>query len=414
MLVYNNMRRFTVVILFLFLLYLIFFYNQSEGMSNNQELYDKLMDDYNDIFPDSNRNSGGAQFYHHIVTNLKPTKEEYLKYNQFYCAVSGSPIDPNREGIHNYLKVKGVDGKEYYGKYYRCCTPCVCDIMKYVLVEKHKVNLKDGKYEHYVFTINDPCKNESKIPSEVTAFKCKNSKTENGILTKSGRLIIGVLYDVEPYQNQDINDVFKMCEERNSKEPDELQFGMGDIFVKLSIVNQEGFENNLKNIYGESLKQCRKYGDDAFGSWDEQGYCSEKGGGVHQICFDVTKKTENFAKDTGQGKNWSKERVGKNHCMCLGAWALYKAKQDENKLEKTNDELNCEAIPEMSLSKDYIKTWNRWNGNELPKQITNGVNEMVKQCYKKGNQKQKFYLKKKYMDMIKDVNDFKDEKLLLG
>ena len=55
--------------------------------------------------------------------------------------------------------------------------------------------------------------------------------------------------------------------------------------------------------------------------------------------------------------------------MCLGAWALYKAKQDKNKLEKTNDELNCEAIPEMSLSKDYIKTWNRWNGNELPKQL---------------------------------------------
>lgn len=408
------MRRFTVVILFLFLLYLIFFYNQTEGMSNDQELFDKLMDDFNDIFPDSNRNSGGGQFYHHIVTNLNPTKEEYLKYNKFYCAVSGSPIDPNREGIHNHLKVKGVDGKEYYGKYYRCCTPCVCDIMKYVLVEKHVVNLKDGEYEHYVFTINDPCKNESKIPSEVTSFKCKNSKTENGILSKSGRLIIGVLYDVEPYQNQDIEDVLKMCEERNSKEPDELQFGMGDIFVKLSIVNQEGFENNLKNIYGESLKQCRKYDEDAFGSWDEQGYCSEKGGGVHQICFDVTKKTENFAKDTGQGKNWSKERVGKNHCMCLGAWALYKAKQDKNKLEKTNDELNCEAIPEMSLSKDYIKTWNRWNGNELPKQITNGVNEMVKQCYEKGNQKQKIYLKKKYMNMIKDVDDFKDKKLLLS
>ena len=49
------MRRFTVVILFLFLLYLIFFYNQTEGMSNDQKLFDKLMDDYNDIFPDSNQ-----------------------------------------------------------------------------------------------------------------------------------------------------------------------------------------------------------------------------------------------------------------------------------------------------------------------------------------------------------------------
>ena len=39
---------------------------------------------------------------------------------------------------------------------------------------------------------------------------------------------------------------------------------------------------------------------------------------------------------------------------------------------------------------------------------------MVKQCYEKGNQKQKIYLKKKYINMIKDVSDFKDKKLLLS
>ena len=47
------------------------------------------MNDFNKIFPDRNRNSGGAQFFHHIM-NLNPTKQEFDHYNRFYCAVSGS------------------------------------------------------------------------------------------------------------------------------------------------------------------------------------------------------------------------------------------------------------------------------------------------------------------------------------
>ena len=45
--------------------------------------------------------------------------------------------------------------------------------------------------------------------------------------------------------------------------PDELQGGMGDIFVKLSLLcedNVEGFtdtHDSLKNIYGEPLKTCK-------------------------------------------------------------------------------------------------------------------------------------------------------------
>ena len=53
----------------------------------------------------------------------------------------------------------------------------------------------------------------------------------------------------------------KFCRERNSTEPDKLRGGMGDIFVKLSLVgtndniSQDSGHNTLKNIYGESLKQ---------------------------------------------------------------------------------------------------------------------------------------------------------------
>ena len=62
---------------------------------------------------------------------------------------------------------------------------------------------------------------------------------------------------------------------------------------------------------------------------DQQGFCSELDGGVHQICFSVDENTRNFADDTDQGRNWTIDRENKNHCMCIGAWALYKAKQAE-------------------------------------------------------------------------------------
>ena len=383
-----------------------------EGNINPQELYDKLMGDFNKIFPDRNRNSGGAQFFHHIMS-LNPTKEEFDYYNRFYCAVSGSPIDVNRKDNKSFIYIEDMEGNKICGDYYRCCVPCNCDLMKYSKVENMVISLKDGNFNYYVITINDPCSNPVLIPDSVTSFKCENGKTQNGKYTPSGRLIKGILHNGRMCNPSDVEEIDKhkvtgdFCKERNMTHPDDLRGGMGDIFVKLSLIGKEIVDEidefihpHLKNIYGEPLKKCRKNSDDKRGSWDDKGYCSEEGGGVHQICFNVTNDTKDFSKETGQS-NWSEERVDKNHCMCLGAWALYKAKN-----KGTDNELICEAIPEMSLSSGYISNWNTWNGNELPNQIVNGVNSMMEQCYNKGNSSQKEYLKNKYYDLTDSRTEF--------
>jgi hypothetical protein len=225
------MKDYLLILIVLLLIYM--FCDNIEDFTD-RELYEKLMDDFQIIFPDRNRNAGGPQFYHHIVS-LNPSIEEFIKYNTFYCAVSGSPIDPNREGISDYIFVNGLDGKTYYGKYYRCCWPCSCDIMRddLVQVEDFTVSLSDRDYTHKVLTISDPCLNSDNIPSEITCFQCENDMTQNGIHSDSGRLIIGILHDVEEYINQDINEILNMCENRNSTPIDELRGGMGDISLKL-------------------------------------------------------------------------------------------------------------------------------------------------------------------------------------
>ena len=128
-----------------------------------------------------------------------------------------------------------------FGQFYKCCSPCICDIIKYAKVEKINLNLKDGNHDFYAIVIGDPCINKFKIPIEVSAFKCKNKKTINGIHTKNNNLIIGILHNPRKINNNDktfINTLNKNCQYRNSKKPIELIGGMGDIFVKLASINK--------------------------------------------------------------------------------------------------------------------------------------------------------------------------------
>lgn len=168
--------------------------------------------------------------------------------------------------------------------------------------------------------------------------------------------------------------------------------------------NDESYREHptLLNIYGEPLQPCRSDGSsDTRGSWNSNGYCDETGGGVHQICVEVN-KTPDFSYNTGQGR-WSDGRRGKNHCMCLGAWALYKARQERGKIPETNDELQCESIMDDALDSGYVNKWNTWNGNELPDQIVQGVEALYDQCYEKANDTQKENLQTLYDELMNNI-----------
>ena len=163
----------------------------------------------------------------------------------------------------------------------------------------------------------------------------------------------------------------------------------------------------MLNIYNEPLQRCGLIGM-TNGSWDNMGKCSELDGGVHQICVkDIANNTPNFSLKTGQN-NWSDNRGGQNHCVCLGAWSLYNANNVTNKV------LKCDAIPKVSLSKNYVSKfkqgWNKWNGLELDNQIINGVESLVNNCYDPNSDKSK-NLKKNYCNFASSVNVLKNTKL---
>ena len=208
--------------------------------------FKNLMNNFETIFPNYNRNAGGVQFYHYIYNNRNMlTKELFMLYNTFYCGVSGSPVDPKRGNNYDIIEVSNNDNtKKYVGKYYRCCWPCLCDVMKYAKAEKHIVELIDGPHEHVVLVIDDPCYKEDEIPDEVSSFTCENDITLNGIRSNSGKLIFAVLHEHTEYNGDEYSEEHKnnletvkdRCKERMNTEPDDLMGGMGDIFAKLATI----------------------------------------------------------------------------------------------------------------------------------------------------------------------------------
>lgn len=151
--------------------------------------------------------------------------------------------------------------------------------------------------------------------------------------------------------------------------------------------NKEENRMSNKNIFGTRLEPCRRAGSsDRRGSWDSEGMCSDRGAsdpGVHQICFDVRDDLKQFSEETFQS-NWSEERLGKRHCMCLGAYALFKARQDAGETESTEGELFCHGIPESALSERYLRNWKTWNGHEekyeLSEKYRVGLDALCNQC----------------------------------
>jgi len=233
------------------LIFLLREVNNVDSFTNDekQEMYQNLMSHFKDIFPDSNRNGGGVQFFHYIKQNMNTLQindhDTFKLYNTFYCAVSGSPIDPNRAltgTIYNHVIIPDMNDNLFYGKYYRCCTPCNCDITRNgnIRVEQYDISINNTSETYHVLTMNDPCSNESEIPGEVSSFTCNSGTTSNGIHTESGRVIIGLLQDVSPYNESnsqmksDYETLQTNCSPRYDTPSENLQGGMGDIFVLLS------------------------------------------------------------------------------------------------------------------------------------------------------------------------------------
>ena len=143
----NSLKFFAIFISILFSI--------STLNSAEKNYYQDIVNDWNKIFPDKNRNAAGPKFFKYIL-DKEITYKDFVEYNKLYCAVSGSLISPNSTPEFVYLK-ENITEKKICGAYYRCCIPCSCDLMKYSKTQKMKYKFTDIEKEFYVLTIDNPC-----------------------------------------------------------------------------------------------------------------------------------------------------------------------------------------------------------------------------------------------------------------
>ena len=172
-------------------------------------------------------------------------------------------------------------------------------------------------------------------------------------------------------------------------------------------------ENFALNIYNEPLQKCPDRATDTNGSWMSNKTCSEMGGGVHQICYrSIGTNSNKFSKNTGQ-PDWSTKRGNENHCVCLGAWALYKKKIDDNKItsDDSSSRLKCTAIPNTVFDPSYVDSFSKWNNLEESLQVVNGVEGIVSECHRKAKkQSQKKALADNYCKLAKKVQALRSKR----
>jgi len=232
-------KIFRLSILIIYLTVTFVFLPSFKSFANEEKIYQKLLEDWPKIFPDGNRNAAGPRFFKYIVDqNLN--HDEFINFNKLYCSVSGSLISPNTKPDEIYLT--DIDTNEKIcGQYYKCCWPCLCDVMKYASTKKININF-DGKERYFnAIVIDNPC-GKKEFPNLVNKnYFCEgDSLHPDYTYSIDGKLVIGLIhnaktcneYDIDYINNHEITG--PMCEYRNSMPTEELNFGMGDIFINLA------------------------------------------------------------------------------------------------------------------------------------------------------------------------------------
>ena len=201
--------------------------------------YEELRADWGKIFPNKNRNAGGALFFKYILDNSN-SRDEFFEKNKMYCSVSGSLVRPGSQP--EFVSVRGQDRDELIcGSLYRCCWPCSCDVMKFVQVQILEKTFNEKTELINVLTIKNPCEKPD-FPEEVDRESICVGKSLNKkrVTEINGRLVVGVLFESKICSPKDIEKINRevitgsYCPLRNNTPLKEVRGGMGDIFIKMA------------------------------------------------------------------------------------------------------------------------------------------------------------------------------------
>ena len=113
--------------------------------------------------------------------------------------------------------------------------------MNYAKVKKIKHKFKDGVKKIDVLLINNPCSKKD-FPKEVNKnYFCNQQRlNDDEVFVVDGKLVIGLFYEAEKCLKTDIKKIEAneitgtFCALKNDIPLEEMNIGMGDIFIKMA------------------------------------------------------------------------------------------------------------------------------------------------------------------------------------
>mmetsp|Transcript_9124 Transcript_9124/g.20316 ORF Transcript_9124/g.20316 Transcript_9124/m.20316 type:complete len:274 (+) Transcript_9124:55-876(+) len=211
-----------------------------------------LHKEYYNIFRHGNRNAAS-----HLWSSFLLERSHEMTVAKFelmfsgFCAVSGSPVQP-QERTRYRLNLEKVGGGRRTGYMYYCCWPCVCDTQDFIKVDTRNVTLAGGVVRQYHFAvIGDPCKNEAELSKpfvqpfygrgettllrEAPEVRCSDKKDLIGAhASDHGHTIISMFFDEkEDLKSMDESLFESHCTDRKNNG---YNSGMGEIFRKVAAI----------------------------------------------------------------------------------------------------------------------------------------------------------------------------------
>jgi len=212
----------------------------------NGEKVTDLHEQYDKIFKTGNRNAASHLWSSFLLDKSKQMTHEKLTY-MFggFCAVSGSPVEPEEFSRYR-VTLEKVGGGKQTGFMYHCCWPCHCDTMDFVKVDTKSYTTKDGKARQYNFlVVGNPCKkpedlkkkvkgSQGTLEQEAPELKCEDGQLKGAHVSDNGHIIISMF--LEDDQSLKSIDPGKEGLEQQCTDRAQIgyQSGMGMIFRQMA------------------------------------------------------------------------------------------------------------------------------------------------------------------------------------
>ena len=224
-----------ILVLTIFIILKLFLNNSNSTKECFTKTKTELLAQYNNIFPNRNRNAASHRWVHAIVKDSdKMTYKQFVTQFQAFCPVSGSPIRGSSPTFE--IELPTTTGESVTGIIKHCCWPCACDLKDAAQNSSLEIHIENIKFVDKAVEVpvpfivmDDPCLDTSiTIPGGAPDVTCNSMGRLENSIKFNGKVAIGLLHKREDLENDTVSEF--PTESCTNRVNNGYRSGMGTMF----------------------------------------------------------------------------------------------------------------------------------------------------------------------------------------